>query len=226
MGLHDPFRFPGAEAFAAAAPFPHAVIDGLWDPNLLAAARAEFPHPDDPRWVQYGDARERGKRAGGPAMWGMVTREFFDYAASPGFVRDLEVVTGIRGLTADHLGGGMHLTGPGGRLGMHRDFLTHPSRPLRRRINVLVYLADTWDCAWGGCLHLGRPEDGPTIAVAPTFNRTVIFATSETSWHGHPVPIVGDHWRPSLATYFYTAADPDQPADSTVFCGGDGSDQP
>lgn len=224
MTLHNPARLPPAEQFAAAAPFPHAVIDGLWNRAILAAARADFPHPGDPRWTTYSDARERGKRAGGEPMWGLAARTFFTYTSTPGFITDLERLTGIHGLTADHLGGGMHLTGPGGRLGMHRDFLRHPHRPLRRRVNMLVYLAEEWACAWGGCLRLGRPEDGPTVTVAPTFGRTVIFATSETSWHGHPEPIAGEHWRPSLATYYYTPADP-APADSTVFCGGDGSDQ-
>ena len=220
--LHRPEAWPTPEAFAGARLFPHAIMDRLWDHDLLQAARLEFPAGDDPRWVTYGHARERGKRAGGPAMWGPAVRAYMDEAASPQFIAELETLTGLRGLVADHTGGGMHLTGPGGRLGIHRDFLTHPARPLRRRLNLLTFLAEPgWRCDWGGCLHLGRAHE---VIIRPVFGRTVVFETSETSWHGHPQPITGDHWRPSLAVYYYTPADPGEPLDSTVFAGGDGSD--
>jgi hypothetical protein len=221
--LHRADAWPTAQAFAGARPFPHTIMDRLWDHDLLQAAAREFPDGADPRWTTYGHPRERGKRAGGPEMWGPAVQAYMDAASSPAFIAELEQVTGIRGLVADHTGGGMHLTGPGGRLGIHRDFLAHPALPLRRCLNLLTFLAEPgWQCPWGGCLHLGQAHEA---IIRPTFGRTVLFATSETSWHGHPEPIIGDHWRPSLAVYYYTPADPDAAPDSTVFAGGDGSDQ-
>lgn len=189
-----------AARFAAAEPFPHLVVDNLWPDSLLAAIDAEFPPADDRRWITYPDAKERGKKAGDRRMWGEATRGFFDAARSPDACAMLELLTGIEPLTADDIGGGMHETGAGGRLAMHVDFNVHPTLPLERRLNVLVFLSRDWDPAWGGTLYLGEQRE---VAVVPAWNRTVIFATGETSWHGHPEPVIGDRLRRSLACYYY-----------------------
>lgn len=189
-----------AAAFAAAEPFPHLVVDNLWPDSLLSAIDAEFPPADDRRWITYPDAKERGKKAGDRRMWGEATRGFFDAARSPDACTMLELLTGIEPLTADDIGGGMHETGEGGRLAMHVDFNVHPTLPLERRLNMLVFLSRDWDPAWGGTLYLGEQRE---VSVVPAWNRTVIFATGETSWHGHPEPVIGDHLRRSLACYYY-----------------------
>lgn len=181
-------------------PFRHAVIDNVWDDELLRQCRNEFPIYQDARWITYNDPEEFGKKAGGVEMWGPKTREFFRQVRSAGFENLMEDFTGIEQLTSDDVGGGMHMTGEGGRLEMHIDFNVHPTLPLERRINMLVFLNDEWDCEWGGCLYLG---DQKQITVEPVFNRTVVFECSDTSFHGHPDPIVGEHYRRSLACYFY-----------------------
>jgi hypothetical protein len=186
--------------FADAAPFPHAVIEGLWDPDHLRACAAEFPPGDDPRWTTYPDPKEIGKRAGDSRMWGPATHAFFKAARSDTACRALEDATGIGPLTADDLGGGMHMTGEGGRLAMHRDFNRHPTLALERRLNLLIFLNEEWERDWGGVLYLGQDGD---VEVLPTFNRTVLFACGPESWHGHPAPIVGERWRRSLACYYY-----------------------
>jgi hypothetical protein len=182
-------------------PFPHAVVDGMWDADLLRVIADEFPDPADPRWVTYPDPKEFGKRAGGPVMWGPITQNLFDMVRSRWFVEQLEALTGVEPLTPDHVGGGMHMTTEGGRLASHVDFNIHPDHPdLERRINLLVFLNENWDPEWGGSLLLGEHRE---VEVVPEFNRTVVFATSDVSWHGHPDPIVGEHSRKSLACYYY-----------------------
>lgn len=198
-------RWSGIEAFEAAEwraePFPHAVVDGLFEPGVLEAARAEFPAPDDPRWRTYADPEERGKKAiDDPGQWGPAVTRFFDIANGDGFVYLLSRLTGIGDLTGDPLGGGMHETGAGGRLGMHVDFNYHPDGRVRR-VNLLTYLNDGWDCDWGGCLYLGVAR---AVRVKPVFNRTVLFECGADSWHGHPDPVEPGHLRQSLATYYYT----------------------
>jgi hypothetical protein len=175
-------NFPSGapEDFAAAEPFPHLVIDGLWPGDLLDEVAAEFPAADDRRWITYPDPKEYGKKAAGPNAWGPVTRSFFDAARSPEACGALQILTGIGPLTA--------------------DFNVHPTLPLERRLNLLVFLNRGWDPAWGGTLYLGQNRE---VAVAPEFNRTVLFACGDNSWHGHPDPIDGDHLRRSLALYYY-----------------------
>ncbi|MFD9223829.1 2OG-Fe(II) oxygenase [Streptomyces sp. NPDC060064] len=204
-----------ADRFAAAEPFPHLVVDGLWPNSLLAAIDAEFPAANDPRWITYPDEKERGKKAGDSYMWGPATRGFFDAARGDEACAMLELLTGIGPLTADDIGGGMHETGEGGRLDMHVDFNVHPTLPLERRLNMLVFLSRDWDPAWGGVLYLGKDRE---VEVVPAWNRTVIFATGERSWHGHPDPVVGEHLRRSLACYYYAPLRPETAeAHSTVW---------
>ena len=198
MNLTDPSA--ARLGFQDAKPFPHAVFADLWDADQLRACAAEFPPGHDPRWMTYPDPKEYGKRAGDSRMWGPNTKAFFGTARSPETCRALEQLTGIGPLTADDLGGGMHMTGEGGRLAMHRDFNRHPTLPLERRLNLLVFLNEQWEREWGGTLYLGAEQE---VAVEPLFNRTVLFACGPESWHGHPEPIVGEHWRKSLAVYYY-----------------------
>lgn len=205
-----------ADVFTAALPFPHAVIDGLWDPAWLEAIAAEFPAPGDPRWITYPDPKEFGKRCGDKRNWGPETARWFDLMQSDEVCEALTVATGIGSLTADTTGGGMHMTSAGGRLESHVDFNLHPDNPqFERRLNLLVFLNEGWQAEWGGVLYLGEHRE---VEVLPEFNRTVLFATSENSWHGHPDPIVGHHLRKSLACYFYAPTRPDAaPAHSTVW---------
>ena len=51
--------------------------------------------------------------------------------------------------------------------------------------------------------------------VLPVFNRMVVFATSEKSYHGHPDPVTcpPDRTRKSIALYYYTK---DRPANEAV----------
>ena len=125
------------------------------------------------------------------------------------FLAFLERLTGINGLIADpHLrGGGVHIIRRGGKLGIHADFNHHKRLKVFRRLNLLLYLNREWDEAWGGHLELwNRDKTRCCRRIAPVFNRTVIFDTSNFSYHGHPEPLEcpQDESRKSLALYYYT----------------------
>jgi hypothetical protein len=181
-------------------PFGHAVIDGFWDPERLLRAAAEFPEPSSPAWVTYTEGHERGKQEGSdPQHWGPETAKLLTemQAMAPLWQR----VLGSTELTGDTSGGGMHMTGDGGRLAMHRDFSYHPHTGLERRLNLLLFLNPVWERDWGGLLYLGESRE---VEVAPLLNRMVAFECSGKSWHGHPEPVAGEHLRKSLACYFYS----------------------
>ncbi len=195
-------------------PFPHAVIDDAWTDDELHAAAEEFPPFDDPRWISYNDPEERGKLAGDHRMWGPSVSKMMDHLHSPAVVLLLEELTGITGLTADALGGGLHMTCEGGRLAMHTDFNVHPTLRMRRRLNLLIFLNEKWSADWGGTLYLGAAKE---VAVLPLFNRTAIFECGDASWHGHPEPVTAGHCRKSLACYYYTPLDGPVSEHSTVW---------
>ena len=184
-------------------PFPHAILDGWFDPFLLARIWSEMPLPHDTGWHRYQNALE-GKLEGGPHLWGDATRQYFAELAAR--TPQLEEMSGIANLSMETVGGGYHLIPPDtGRLEVHTDFNRSPTSNLYRRLNVLTYLNADWEEEPGGCLLLRSP-DGTDIAVRPEFGRTVIFETSDTSWHGHPFP--ASRWRASIAAYFFS---PDPP---------------
>lgn len=201
-----PFFTPEqAEAFKNAKPFPHLVVDGFWSDTELELCAAEFPDAHG-NWTMYGDPRERGKRCmDNPAFWGPNVMQTMAHLSSPVMIQALEELTGLKGLTCDTIGGGMHMTGEGGLLDMHVDFNVHPDGQRLRRLNVLTFMNREWDSEWGGTLYLGENRE---VSVFPGWNRLVIFECSDVSWHGHPEPIVaGDHWRKSLAAYYYVPLD-------------------
>jgi Rps23 Pro-64 3,4-dihydroxylase Tpa1-like proline 4-hydroxylase len=146
-----------------------------------------------------------------------LLRDITEEMISPRFLRFLEKVTGIDALLADpHLiGGGLHLSGPGGVLMPHTDFHTLREFWLFRRLNVILYLNEDWQEDWGGSLKLYRKgKKEADRAIVPIFGRMVIFCTDARSVHGFPGPIADGHWRRSIALYYYTAKD-------TAIWGGD-----
>jgi hypothetical protein len=184
-------------------PFPHVVLDGYWDDDLLRDVVAEFPSTDVPAWRVYNDGRnESRKYEGPPVLWGPRTRELFDLfrQQTDALARAFDTPD----LTMETIGGGYHLIEPGGYLNMHTDFNRSPRSGLHRRLNLIVYLNENWDDP-GGHLQLWD-HDGLVVDVPPEFNRTVIFETSDHSWHGHPVP--AQRWRRSVAAYYFTEEPP------------------
>lgn len=184
-----------------AAPFRHAVIDGWWSETDLRDVLAEFPEPSAPLWKRYSNSTER-KLEGPPALWGPRTHDLF--AQIEARTPELEELFGIAGLHMETIGGGYHLIEPGGYLNVHADFNRSPRTGRFRRLNLLTYLNDGWNDE-GGHLELWD-MDKRVVDVTPDFNRTVIFETSDHSWHGHPAP--AKRWRRSVASYFFTDAAP------------------
>lgn len=180
-------------------PFPHVVLDDWFDRRLLVEVAAEMPPADDPAWRRYRNEREH-KNEGGGQMWGPATVEYFTELTLR--TEQLEELFGIDGLHIELVGGGYHLIPPGGRLEMHTDFNRSPRTGEFRRLNVLTYLNEAWDDP-GGHLYLGKNRQ---VQIVPEMGRTVAFATSDDSWHGHPIPAQRE--RRSVAAYFFTADSP------------------
>src|SRR5262249_52450765 len=135
-----------------------------------------------------------------------------DALASPEFLADLSYITGIPGLLADSAlaGGGIHVTGPGGRLDVPVGFNYIEDRKLHRRLNLLLYLNPVWDEQWGGHIQLwDKDVSACEAAFVPALNRCVIFETSDLSFHGvTPVTSAAPYPRQSFATYYYTREAP------------------
>lgn len=145
------------------------------------------------------------------------TRELIYYFNSGYFLRWLSAVTGIEGLIADPYlsGGGFNQINRGGVLAIHADGNWHDIMQVHRRLNVIVYLNRDWQDHWGGHLELWSKDQHHEPLhcekrISPDFNRCVIFATDDYSFHGHPMPLTcPEHvGRKSLILYYYTSTRP------------------
>jgi hypothetical protein len=202
-----------AEAYRGARPFPHVVLDDFLPEATCRALLAEFPGPDAIAWRRFERHHSVKLATRGDLDFPPVAAEVLQAFNGAAFLRFLETLTGVEGLVPDphFVGGGLHQILPGGHLKVHADFNTHPTTGLARRLNALLYLNDGWRDEWGGALELWeRDMSRRAHAIAPRFNRLVVFSTSDTSFHGHPEPLAcpPGHSRKSLALYYYTLGRP------------------
>ncbi|WP_270938728.1 2OG-Fe(II) oxygenase [Falsiroseomonas oryzae] len=203
-----------AARYRAASPYPHVVLDDLFDPGVLDRVAADFPGEVTPAgWVKYDTANEIKRTSRGLIGVPAYANAFLWQLCSEPFLAWLREVTGIEDLVADPMfhGGGMHESFRGGWLNIHADWTQHPHLPLLRRLNLIVYLNRDWDEDWGGALELWAP--GATAAgarVAPLFNRAVLFPTTAETLHGFPdaMRCPPDRSRRSVSV-FYWSPDPD-----------------
>jgi len=213
--------------FTTASPFRFVRIEPFLDRAFAEEVAASYPTFE--RATAHGrvfrTVNERMKvQITDPTLFPEPVRRLHEVLASPAFIDDLSTITGIPGLLADEQleGGGMHVTGPGGRLDVHLDFNYLEARKLHRRVNLLLYLNPTWQDRWGGHLELwDREMRRCERRFAPLLNRCLVVETTNVSFHG-VTPVTPDAPLPrrSFAAYYYTReapADVAAPVSSTMF---------
>lgn len=203
------------QGFTRAQPFPHFAVDGLLRPEFAQQVAAAYP--------SYREATALGKafqrvhetrkvQITEMARFPAPVRRLHEILAHPDFLAVLEQITGIPRLETDPglTGGGMHVMAPGSRLDVHVDFNRLRGHELFRRLNILVFFNDGWQSSWGGQTELWDPEVRVRgQSYDPGFNRCVVFATSEISFHGvAPVTSPEGRDRRSFAAYYYTREAP------------------
>jgi Rps23 Pro-64 3,4-dihydroxylase Tpa1-like proline 4-hydroxylase len=199
-------------------PFPHIILDNFFDETLINTASDEAkdlftninqnehrftPSDSHDQQIFKRFIRETDKMT-------PIIKLISQYVNSEAFLEWLRAVTDMPGLVGDdyYFGGGLHVTGRGGKLGIHHDFnfLGDANNPsLYRKVNMLVYLNKDWDDSWGGNLELWEKDLSSMVhEIKPLFNRVVLF-NIEDAPHGHPHPLncPNNESRRSLAYYFY-----------------------
>jgi hypothetical protein len=204
-------------------PFTHWVDEHFLSPEMVGWLNVGWPQSADERWIH--ERRDYTQKSAilFPTKVHASAQALAEEMYSDKRVAELSELTGIK-LLADpwfadgplmpRVGGGIHEIHPGGLLNMHVDFSYHPSG-LVRALNVLIYLNEKWEDAWGGALELGNAE----AKIMPRGGTAVVFETTATSWHGHPHPLAcpKDKTRRSLALYYYTEGEHDPNRKTTVY---------
>lgn len=207
------------DQYVNADPFPHIKFDHFLPFDVAKLAHDSFPHEDELDFYKYDNPLEK-KLAFDQVS--KLPRPIFDLLSamnqSP-FLLFLEKLTGIEGLIPDpyYRGGGIHSSQRGGKLDVHVDFNIHPKLELHRRLNVIIYLNQSWRQTFNGDLQLWKghkdKDTGKHVLtdlkkrIYPHFNTFACFDTSEHSYHGFPTPIECPPGmsRKSIATYYYTS---------------------
>jgi len=198
------------EQLFAATPFPHLVIEGLFNPALLELVREEFDGHAAEAWKDVKSGYESTRRSQLGAALGPASQIYFNILESGWFTRWLSEVTATPYLLTDpqRFGGGLHESQVGGAFAIHRDFNYHPHVGLKNEMVCITYLNHDWQDAWGGVLELWNAKDGQCQArVRPEFGHTLILPHGPASFHGHPGPLCPPEGvkRRSVAAYFYTS---------------------
>jgi len=192
-------------------PFNHIIIDDFFTEDFAIKLSNQFPEYNNSPWYNYDNPLEV-KRAMNfwdkfppetfQAFW-ILCQQKFAFLLSRKFNAQLHADYGLNG-------GGWHMHGRGGKLNIHQDYSIHPKMNMQRKLNIIIYLSQEWDCDWNGGLQFWshdeedfRPKElVKTIDVR--FNRAVIFDTTQNSWHGFPEPITCPEgvYRKSIAVYY------------------------
>jgi Rps23 Pro-64 3,4-dihydroxylase Tpa1-like proline 4-hydroxylase len=203
-------------------PFDYRVIDNFLDIKKAKTISQEFPNYNSDIWYCYNNPLENKKSCNNWYHFGPETYRTLTYLNSPEFIQNLQELTGISKLYPDiglH-GGGFHIHGTGGKLNVHLDYSIHPKLKLQRKLNLIIYLTEDWNCKWGGSLEFWshneetNKPDKKCVEINNVFNRAILFDTTQNSWHGFPKPLTcPEHtYRKSLAVYYLT--DPPEDTDT------------
>ncbi len=204
------FRAELRERMLQASPFPHLVLEGLFNPRLLELVAEEFDLMPPETWADVKSAYESTRRSALGARLGPAAQLYFDIVNSGWFTSWLSDIVGVPYLLTDPklFGGGLHESRPGAAFAIHRDFTRHRHVGLTNQMVFITYLNKGWQPEWGSALELwDAKRKGCVTRVEPEFGRTILMPHGSTSYHGHPTPMQTPDGRPrrSVAAYFYSS---------------------
>lgn len=193
-------------------PFKHIVLDDFLDLELAKKCLNSFPKPMDSSWeVTSTKDIEIKKRSTWKSEFDIPENivDLVRILNSSLFLQKVGKLLNISKLVSDpyFTGGGLNEMTRGGLLDVHVDGNYHDASGLNRRVNAIYFLNPDWKEKWGG--HFGLYDrDGKKCIkkVLPSFNRLLIFDTSDTSFHGLPEPLncPQNTSRKSVILYYYT----------------------
>lgn len=199
-------------SFRAAQPFPHVVIDNFLDADRCRRiVEEDYGDVGSPRWTYHRHYSQKTYSRTDATTYGAAALSVVQQLSAPPFLRFMSRLTGIDGLFPDPMleDGGLTASGTGGFANIHTDLTVHPARHTwMRRVNLLLYLNESWPSSYNGALELWDQDVRHCIRrIPPLFNRCLIFEVSDRALHGYPerMQCPPDNPRKCLALYYFTA---------------------
>ena len=199
-----------AARYLAASPWPHTVIDGLFDPEVVRAAEAE--QLEVARTLRPHTSRRQIK-AERSRITGPASEQLTGCLDGEPWIDLLGRLTGITTLHHDpsRFWAGLHVSPPGAFQSVHRDFQKHPATGLYHRVNVLLYLTSDWRQEEGAELELWSADlESCEKRILPVAGRLVIFESHPGTPHavGRQTSPDPNRLRLSFAAYYYSPEPP------------------
>lgn len=187
-----------------------SIVENCFDPELIAAAEAEWPDTLWPHWYRY----DNGKLATHddaripPACKHLLIKmiehgiyKHWPYEAPGEYFADWSFY-----------GAGLHCMPSGSRLGTHLDSELHPNKKWLRAFSMVLHLNSVWDKSWGGRFYIQDDQHGLNAEYYDVgFNKLVTFKCTDQSYHGVEFINCPENMsRKTLAVFFWrknTAAD-------------------
>jgi Rps23 Pro-64 3,4-dihydroxylase Tpa1-like proline 4-hydroxylase len=190
-----------------ASRMPHYCwVDGLLPEDLAKELAACLPPIESLN--RYSTLRERKRSSSDPAKYEPLVRETMYAFQQPLVVKAIgELIQ--RQLQGDptFYAGGVSAMGRGDFLNPHIDNSHDSEGQLYRALNLLYYISPGWAFENGGNLELWDPRVSASVTIVSAFNRLVIMATDDKSWHSVSKVLV-DESRYCLSNYFFCVASP------------------
>jgi Rps23 Pro-64 3,4-dihydroxylase Tpa1-like proline 4-hydroxylase len=190
-------------------PFPLWIIDDFLPIDIYDAAIKEISNITADNWSTFENAssfRTECRNLTQAPLLETITNSF----NSSKSINWLQELTGISALLPDpHLrGGGLCRIQSGSKLDLHTDFNWNDQIRLNRKVNLILYLNETWDTAWGGNLEFWNNNKTSCIqSIKPTPNRLAVWIYDTELVHGFPEPLTTPNTvsRDNLILFYYTS---------------------
>jgi len=193
-------------------PFKHFIIQNFLPKKLAEDCLNSFPDRNDKTWERTEDADIEIKKRSTWRSEFDIPDNIIDVVRilnSSLFLKSCGKILEIPKLMPDpyFTGGGLNESSKGGLLDVHIDGNYHDASGLNRRVNALLFLNHDWKEKWGGHFGLYDAKGSKCVKkVLPSFNKLLVFDTSDISFHGLPDPIncPKEVSRKSIILYYYT----------------------
>lgn len=186
-------------------------IDDLLPVDIATRIYERFPEPQTMKLKK--SLREYKFIAAQMNEYDPILEEAVYAFQAPAVVELVKDICSLKSAYPDvHLyAGGISMMGDGQYLNPHLDNSHDKDRDRWRILNLLYYVAPGWSLENGGNLELWPTGvKGEQITVHSKFNRLVVMATHNHSWHSVS-PITADKFRCCVSNYYFA----DEPLNQT-----------
>lgn len=186
----------------------HFVLDGLLPLELAEKMYAEFPKQNKMRLLSIsGEIKLKYSHIKNTSS---LLQGLHRAIQSPKVISVIETITQIKNQLPDtsRISGGVSTFLKGYYINPHLDHSHDVDRKLYRAVNMLYYLSPDWKLENGGNFELWDTAIEKCIVVPSLFNRLLVMATNQTSWHAVN-PVLTKGARRCVFNYYFSETSPE-----------------